>query len=189
LETSEGGIPSACQKAYYLFTIRHVCVWSVTAGATLTSHSGCRHSAIEFSGAPSPGANNEYIDLYIDLHIYLLSHSIVNMIALPRQARDRHRQAALNKSCAVRRAARSLQLETFASVRKTPSFLEFSLCLSRACLGKMIILYINGHAGAEVLSFLGAIACSKKLSICQDRLGSRTGRVGSRRRFCRRLVW
>jgi hypothetical protein len=29
-------------------------------------------------------------------------------------------------------------------VRKTASFLEFSLCLSRACLGKMIVLYING---------------------------------------------
>ena len=29
-------------------------------------------------------------------------------------------------------------------VRKTASFFEFSLCLSRACLGKMIVLYING---------------------------------------------
>jgi hypothetical protein len=29
-------------------------------------------------------------------------------------------------------------------LRKTPLFLEFSLCLSRACLGKMFGLYING---------------------------------------------
>jgi hypothetical protein len=29
-----------------------------------------------------------------------------------------------------------------ASVRKTASFFEFSLCLSRACLGKMIVFYI-----------------------------------------------
>jgi hypothetical protein len=29
--------------------------------------------------------------------------------------------------------------ETFLQVRKTASFLEFSLCLSRACLGKMIV--------------------------------------------------
>jgi hypothetical protein len=29
-------------------------------------------------------------------------------------------------------------------VGKTASFFEFSLCLSRACLGKMIVLYING---------------------------------------------
>jgi glycine/D-amino acid oxidase-like deaminating enzyme len=29
-------------------------------------------------------------------------------------------------------------------VRKTASFFEFYPCLSRACLGKMIVLYING---------------------------------------------
>jgi hypothetical protein len=36
--------------------------------------------------------------------------------------------------------------------KRVHSFLEFSLCLSRACLGKMmIILYINGIAKSGVV--------------------------------------
>jgi hypothetical protein len=47
---------------------------------------------------------------------------------------------------AIRRAnALDLELYEFGLQVKTVSFLEFSLCLSRACLGKMFVhIYING---------------------------------------------
>ena len=82
-------------------------------------------------------------------------------------------------------------------VQKTASFLEFSLCLSRACLGKMIVLYINGSkkpfsAGLWVQprygnAFVRWHLIAKILpSFCQDRLGtSKHGRSRGTTRFCR----
>jgi len=57
------------------------------------------------------------------------------------------------------------------------AFLEFSLCVSRACLGKIIILYKNGskspffhHAPYECpLRFLQPDACSN-VKLCHARL-------------------
>jgi hypothetical protein len=71
-------------------------------------------------------------------------------------------------------------------VRKTASFFEFSLCLSRACLGKMIVfisfLYINGSkmpffaGGRDVFDCLG---CSWR-GLSRRELGSIRS-FGSRR--------
>jgi hypothetical protein len=84
-------------------------------------------------------------------------------------------------------------------VQKTV-FLEFSLCLSRACLGKMIVLYINGSkkpfsAGLWVQPRYGNAFCAMAFnyliakilpSFCQDRLGtSKHGRSRGTTRFCR----
>jgi hypothetical protein len=49
------------------------------------------------------------------------------------------------------------QSADFVLLRKTPRFVEFSLCLSRACLGKMIILYKKrrfSHLLAQSLTIL-----------------------------------
>ena len=52
-------------------------------------------------------------------------------------------------------------------VRKSASFFEFSLCLSRACLGKMIVLYING---AKIPFFAGLLAQGQNDPALQDGL-------------------
>jgi hypothetical protein len=99
--------------------------------------------------------------------IFLLV-ALMNMISLPRQARDkRNKSTTKNHFCAFslsigtqagarqipplprRRAHRNagaahradliVQAAVGARCEKTVSFFEFSLCLSRACLGKMIV--------------------------------------------------
>ena len=46
--------------------------------------------------------------------------------------------------CVLPRVGAGIYVERSKKVRKTPLFFEFSLCLSRACLGKKMHLYING---------------------------------------------
>jgi hypothetical protein len=61
---------------------------------------------------------------------------------LPRRAWDKHRKSWKKET--ERRFCRT----RFGRCDKTASFLEFSLCLSRACLSKMIIfISINGSKG------------------------------------------
>jgi hypothetical protein len=63
------------------------------------------------------------------------------MTISPRQARDKQRESTQKESgCVFLQAMTHCDgINATASVRKTASFFEVSLCLSRACLGKMIV--------------------------------------------------
>ncbi len=74
-----------------------------------------------------------------------------------------YRERALKKRCGVSVGA------VGALVRKTASFVEFSLCLSRACLGKMFVLFING---LKMSFFAGRGGCGE---------GSVEGELGAAR--------
>jgi hypothetical protein len=94
------------------------------------------------------------------------------MITLLRQARDKHREGTQNQMRFLIQvkvkatgddASRALEAlvnpeagagplsskifvgDVNVQVRKTASVFEFSLCLSRACLGKMIVLMYKWH--------------------------------------------
>jgi hypothetical protein len=62
-------------------------------------------------------------------------------------------------------------------VRKTASFFEFSLCLSRACLGKMIVFIFKN--GSNKPFFAGAehrIAPDRRCGCCRGMVGGRASR-------------
>jgi hypothetical protein len=82
---------------------------------------------------------------------------IVKCIILPRHARDKHRESTHKRMAFSYRKRQCTNVPVTSSqhcnepsrppdpsashppVRKTASFFEFSLCLSRACLGKMFV--------------------------------------------------
>ena len=63
-------------------------------------------------------------------------------------------------------------------VRKTASFFEFSLCLSRACLGKMFVFRYKWRKNAVFRRTNQKRLCLSTFQmnkmICQDRLGTKT---------------
>ena len=61
---------------------------------------------------------------------YFFSHLYIKCIVLPRQARDKHRESTQIKCVPPPIASERL--------RENGTFVEFSLCLSRACLGKIM---------------------------------------------------
>jgi hypothetical protein len=98
---------------------------------------------------PAPG--NPHISTYIYIYVYnvcvcvlsgffdlpLYLGPFMGLHLLLRAGTDEEEGAAAIV-CALRFPAQAHE-EFGAPVRKTPSFFEFSLCLSRACLGKMIV--------------------------------------------------
>ena len=87
---------------------------------------------------------------------------LLKMINLPRQARDTHRE----------NSNRDALFAAYAGIgAKNAIFSEFSLCLSRSCLGKMIVLYINGSkiafcAGFDRTQVSRPAPTSQSLSVC-----------------------
>ena len=97
------------------------------------------------------------------------------IIVLPRQARDRHGKSTTQKERDAFVSQPKIELATDFLLRMIQGcvethllFFEFSLCLSRACLGKMIICSIQR---ARLQCSFPIIRISKSI-VCQDRLGT-----------------
>jgi hypothetical protein len=70
-----------------------------------------------------------------------LRHFVLGLIVSPRQARDTHRetQTRVAVSCSALLGFERHDCSLGGVSVRTTAFFEFSLCLSRACLGKMIM--------------------------------------------------